>query len=248
MIAVVKAILFCMKMPGVHVQRPNPSMDDFSRLILDLFWNHGSSGKDPKFEPIVDAFIKQYMAIEERASEDDPTHPELHPKARMFDTKLILERLAGQFTNQMTGNHRRLRRGVVLLPNIIMKQFHVSLRTNKTYERCCGRNHDTHEDETVGILDVSVFNYNGEMTVQSVIQWYLSTEFPINPIQCISCKKHLDGVQTFKVTNTPEFLPVSINRSQERIQIGDTLEVNQQRYENIAAVHHCGSENEGHYS
>ena len=250
MISVVKAILFCMKMPGVHVQRPDASMDEFSRLILDLFWNYGSSVHCPNFEPVVDAFIHQYMAFEERVSEADPGNPDLHPKARLFDSKLILERLAGQFTNQLTGNQRVLRSRVIIVPNMIMKQFHVSIRTKKTYEMCCGTNHESFVDETVGILDVSVFNYDrDDMTVQSVIEWYLNSEFPLNTIQCTNCRRQqLNGVQSLEITNHPDFLPVAINRAEERLQIGDSITVHQQRYDCVAAVQHVGTHDGGHYS
>ena len=252
MIAVVKAILFCLNMPGVHVQRPNSSMDEFSRLLLDFFWNHSSSEHSPNFEPVVDAFIHQYMAIEERAYEDDPGNPELHPKARMYETKLILERLAGQYNSAVIGHRRQLRSEVILIPNIVMKPFHISLRSKSSYEKCCSNNnHDEVEDKTVGILDISVFDFpanRSNMTVQSVIEWYLSSEFPLNQIQCHGCQKMLHGVRTFEVTNHPDFLPIGINRAEERIQIGDVVNVNEIRFECIAAVQHCGLRDGGHYS
>ena len=143
----------------------------------------------------MDAFIHQYMAIEERAYEDDPGNPELHPKARMYETKLILERLAGQYNSAVIGHRRQLRSEVILIPNIVMKPFHISLRSKSSYEKCCSNNnHDEVEDKTVGILDISVFDFpanRSNMTVQSVIEWYLSSEFPLNQIQCHGCQKNV---------------------------------------------------------
>ena len=58
----------------------------------------------------------------------------------------------------------------------------------------------------------------------------------------------LHVVRTFEVTNHPDFLPIGINRAEERIQIGDVVNVNEIQFECIAAVQHCGLRDGGHYS
>ena len=263
LIAICKSILYCLQMPGVHVPRPNPSMDEFSRIILDFFWNFSSSQHDPEFEPVVDAFINQYMKPEQQASEADPGNPELHPKARMFESKLVLERLAGQFNSVVINQQsRRLRRPVVILPNRMMNQFHIHMRTKKMYANCrsCGAsasNNDSYQDETVGILDISLFDCPAR-DVGGIIEWYLNEEFFTNQIHCTvtHCRSpQVQESQQIQIINHPEFIQVGLNRLGQRVPIGGSIAINNFIYDCIAAVQHStptagpyGGSEGGHYS
>ena len=263
MIAVVKPILYCLHMPGLHVPRPNPSMDEFTRIILDFFWNFSSSQHDLEFEPVVDAFINQYMKPEQQASEADPGNPELHPKARMFESKLVLERLAGQFNSVVINQQsRRLRRPVVIPPNRMMNQFHIHMRTRKMYANCrsCGAsasNNDSYQDETVGILDISLFDCPAR-DVGGIIEWYLNEEFFTNQVLCTATSCRLPQVQEsqqIQIINHPEFIQVGLNRLGQRVPIGGSIVINNYEYDCIAAVQHStpteglyGGSEGGHYS
>ena len=127
----------------MNVPRPDPSQDLFTRLIMETYWNFGSSEIDPiDPEPIIDAFIDQFMQKDVQLSNENPAMYQ-HPKQRYYDSRLFLERLAGEYQRGRTTILRRPRTITLVEPNaFFMPIFQPILKTNKRYGDCHNRCYD----------------------------------------------------------------------------------------------------------